>query len=343
MAKETLENKQSLLSMETKRGRILNTLFYPIVLVIIYVLCDIGLRMAGGGGFFGTPVLLTWRMFSTLIIQAVPNMYIAWGLVFIFSAGPDFSAAAILALAATGAAILAQQLGWGYPGLFLGGIGLFLLLQFLSTVVRLKFKLTAWVAGFAMMILYEGVGSFYTTYRSSINRPVETLAADVCRDLPKQPWPIILMIVGILASYLILNKTTLGIEFRAVGSNPQVASYMGIKSKKVAYLATLVGACFLGVAACYNISWSARITMTTGMGSMAFIGKGLSTFLISSAVSRKLSSPFAIALAAFFLSLFFFVLTRLGVPAGTWQEFIMGIFIVVFAALAFAGTKEVVK
>lgn len=329
--------------METKRGRILNTLFYPIAMAILYVILDIVLRMSKGGGLIGTPELLTWKMFSTLIIQAVPNMYIAWGLVFIFSAGPDFSAAAILAMAATAAAILAQQFGLGYFGLFVGGIGLFIILQLISTWVRLKFQLTAWVCGFAMMIFYEGVGNFYTSYRSSISRPIETLSADVCRDLPKMPWPIILVIVGILASYLILNKTTLGIEFRAVGSNPQVAGYMGIKAKKVAYLATVVGACFLGVAACYNISWSARINLTTGMGSMASIGKGLSTFLVSQAISRKLSSPFAIALAAFFLAVFFFTLTRLGVPSGTWQEFILGIFIVVFGAMAFAGNKEVVK
>ena len=102
----------------------------------------------------------------------------------------------------------------------------------ISTLVRIQFKLSAWVAGFAIMIFYEGMGSFYTTYRSSINQPVETLSATVCRDLPKQPWPIILAVIGILASYIILNKTTFGINFRAVGSNAQVAGYMGIKSKK---------------------------------------------------------------------------------------------------------------
>ncbi len=329
--------------METARGRILNLLFYPIVLILVIVACDIALRMYSGGGFFGKTVILNWRMISTLLIQAVPNMYIAWGLVFIFAAGPDFSAAAILALAATGAAVLAQRFHLGYFGLFLGGFGIFIVLQLASTFVRLKFKLDAWVAGFAMMIFYEGVGNFYSTYRSSINQPVETLGANICRDLPKQPWPIILCIIGVAASYLILNKTTLGIEFRAVGSNPQVASYMGIKAKRISYLTTIVGACFLAMAACYNISWAARITMTTGMGSMASIGKGLSTFLISNAISKKLPVPFAIAVSAYFLALFFFVLTRFGVPGGTWQEFIMGIFIVVFAALAFHGNKGVTK
>lgn len=312
----------------------LNTLLYPVLVLILYVVCDL---ILGGGA------LLQWSAFSSLLIQAVPNMYIAWGLTFLFSAGPDFSAAAIMALSGIFAAVCAQGLGLGYIGLFGGGLLVFVVCQLISVYVRMRFKLSAWVAGFAMMIFYEGVGSFYTTYRSSINRPIETLAADVCRDLPKQPWPIILIIVGLAASYIILNKTTLGLNFRAVGSNPQVAGYMGIKAKKTLYLATIVGALFVGMASVYTISYAARINATTGMGSMAFLGKGLSTWLITSAISKKLNPSFAVALSAFFLALFFNVLTRLGVPAGTWQEFIMGIFIVVFGALAFGGTKGVVK
>ena len=140
-----------------------------------------------------------------------------------------------------------------------------------------------------------------------------------------------------------MNRTTLGIEFRAVGSNPQVAGYMGINARKVAYLATVVGAVFLGISSCYTMSYAAKISLNTGMGSMAMLGKGLSTFLISAAINRKLNPTFAVLLAGVFLSTFFNVLARLGVPAGTWQEFIMGIFIVVFASLAFAGNKEVVK
>jgi len=331
--------KPSLFSMETKSGRILSSLIYPVAMLVLYVVCHficVKVNPTAGG-------LIEWNAFSALLIQAVPYMYIAWGLAFLFSAGPDFSAAAIMGLSCMFSAVAAQGWGLGYFGLFGMGLILFVVCQLISTFVRMKFQLTAWVCGFAMMIFYEGIGSFYTTYRASMNRPVETLAADVCRDLPKQPWPIVLIIVGIIAHYIILNKTTLGLNYRAVGSNPQVAGYMGIKAKKTLYLATIIGALFVGMASVYNISYAAKIASTTGMGSMAFLGKGLSTWLVSSAVSKKLNQTFAIALSAFFLAVFFNFLTRIGVPAGTWQEFIMGIFIVVFGSIAFAGTKGVQK
>ena len=324
----------------------MNSLIYPVGFVILFIIFNFILSARQGGG----NVLLNWTAISSLIIQAVPNMFVAWGLLFLFSAGPDFSSAAVMQAACVFAAIVAQAINKAggnaflcYLGFFAAGIGLSVLMQLGSTLVRRVFKLSAWVAGFAMMIFYEGVASYYSQYMAMRSRPIESLSAKLCRDLPHMPWPIILMIVGVAVHYFIMNKTTLGIEFRAVGSNPQVAGYMGINARKVAYLATAVGAVFIGISSCYTMSYAARIVLNTGMGSMAMLGKGLSTFLISSAINRKLNPSFAILLSALFLSTFFNVLTRLGVPSGTWQEFIMGVFIVVFASIAFAGNKEVVK
>ncbi len=338
--------KQPLFSMETKRGRILNQLIYPVAFVVLYVIFNFILSSKQGGG----NVLLNWKAISVLIVQSVPNVFIAWGLLFLFSAGPDFSSAAVIQTACVASAIVAQALnkaGAGnfvcYLGFFAVGIGVSVVMMLGSTLVRRVFNLSAWVSGFAMMIFYEGVGSYYAQYMALKSRPIESLSAKLCRDLPHMPWPVILMIAGVAVHYFIMNRTTLGIEFRAVGSNPQVAGYMGINARKVAYLATVVGAVFLGISSCYTMSYAAKISLNTGMGSMAMLGKGLSTFLISAAINRKLNPTFAVLLAGVFLSTFFNVLTRLGVPAGTWQEFIMGIFIVVFASLAFAGNKEVVK
>ena len=349
---ESKNERLPLFSMETKRGRILNQLIYPVAYVLLYIIFNFVVlgKIKAVNPEQGWNVLLNWKAFSSLIIQSVPNMFIAWGLLFLFSAGPDFSCAAILQLACVAAAIVAQTLSKAgasslvcYIGFFIAGIGLQVLLQLSSTLVRRVFNLSAWVCGFAMMIFYEGIGSFYSQAMALQSRPVESLSAKLCRDLPKMPWPVILVIVGVSAHYFIMNRTTLGIEFRAVGSNPQVAGYMGINSRKVAYMATIVGALFLGLSACYSISYAAKINLQTGMGSMAMLGKGLSTFLISNAINRKLNPSFAILLSGLFLATFFNVLTRLGVPSGTWQEFIMGVFIVVFASIAFAGNKEVVK
>ena len=143
--------------METKRGRILNQLIYPVAFVLLYIIFNFILSSKQGGG----NVLLNWKAFSTLIVQSVPNVFIAWGLLFLFSAGPDFSSAAVIQTACVASAIVAQALsrsGAGsfvcYLGFFITGIGLSIIMQLGSTLVRRVFNLSAWVCGFAMMIFY---------------------------------------------------------------------------------------------------------------------------------------------------------------------------------------------
>ncbi|RRD93903.1 ABC transporter permease [Clostridiales bacterium COT073_COT-073] len=47
------------------------------------------------------------------------------------------------------------------------------------------------------------------------------------------PWPVIYMIVVMLGSYLILNKTKMGRHIYAIGGNPKAAAFAGINSRKI--------------------------------------------------------------------------------------------------------------
>lgn len=324
----------NLYAPESSAKRIMDVMVFPVGLAIIYVLFDL---ILGGG------VLLNKSAFLTLISHTVIQAYIAWGLVFIFSGGPDFSIAGSFVLAANLAALSVVEWGLGYFGLFFFAIIGTVVLQLFATFVRIKCKLPTWVSGLAMLMIYEAVGAVYTSSRTSRGMTNITLNSEQCRVLGQHPFPLIFLVAGTIVMYFIFSKTKVGINYRAVSNNPKVAGYMGIDSKKTQYIAAAVGAVSVGIAAAITISSNAKMDTFTGLGSISVIGKALSTWLLAGAMEKRLSKPICILLGAFFTAFMFNVMTRLNVPSGTWQDVANAAFILFFGVLSFAGTKEVVK
>ena len=318
------ENKTDIFSTDGKSGQIIEKLIFPIGLAIVYIFFDF---LLGGG------VLLQKNAFLTLISHTVIQAYIAWGLIFIFSGGPDFSIAGAMVLAANVGAVAVTNWHLGYFGLFFFCIGVTIVLQLLASFVRIHFKLPTWVSGLAMLMIYEAIGAVYSTSRSARGLTTITLGA----------WPICFLIVGTIVMHFIFSNTKIGINYRASSVNPVVAGYMGIDSKKSQYIAAIVGAVSVGIAAALTMSTNAKLATYTGLGSISVIGKALATWLLAGAMEKRLSKPVCILLGAFFTAFLFNVMTRLNVPSGTWQDVANAGFILVFGALSFAGTKEVVK
>lgn len=330
------DNRQQagIFSTDRKSGQVIEKLIFPLGLAVIYIFFDF---LLGGG------VLLQKNAFLTLISHTVIQAYIAWGLIFVFSGGPDFSIAGAMVLAANVGAVAVTDWKLGYFGLFFFCIVVTIALQMLATFVRIRFKLPTWVSGLAMLMIYEAIGAVYTTSRSSRGLTTITLGADQCRALGKGVWPIIFLIIGTVVMHFIFSNTKVGIHYRAASVNSAVAGYMGIDSKKAQYIAAAVGAVSVGIAAALTMSANAKLDTYTGLGSISVIGKALATWLLAGAMEKRLSKPICILLGAFFTAFLFNVMTRLNVPSGTWQDVANAGFILVFGALSFAGTKEVIK
>jgi simple sugar transport system permease protein len=64
---------------------------------------------------------------------------------------------------------------------------------------------------------------------------------------------IFLAIAALVAFWLVMNRTTLGYEVRAVGFNPDAAAYGGISVKKNFFLAMAISGLFAGLAAAVDI------------------------------------------------------------------------------------------
>ena len=74
---------------------------------------------------------------------------------------------------------------------------------------------------------------------------------------------IFIALFALLVYHLLLNRTTLGFEVRAVGFNPDAAAYGGISVKRNYFLAMAIAGSFAGLAGAIDmVGWKYRLTST---------------------------------------------------------------------------------
>ena len=65
--------------------------------------------------------------------------------------------------------------------------------------------------------------------------------------------------------------------------------------------------------------------------------------LLALALASSINVIIAVPISTFLITLIFNVLTLFGVPSGTFQDFILGVIVILFAILAQRKVKGVVK
>ncbi len=322
------------LSKESGVGRALDTLMFPIIFIIVAIIMNI---VIGGQLLTGSNILI-------MFINCVPNVFVAWGISYIWSSGPDFSAAASMVVAAQVGGILGEEFNLGYLGLFGGCIACAVGLQVFSTFIRLKLNMQPWVIGIAICLIYESFGIMYSTACAAGGHQTVTLSAGKFSAVAQMPWILILLVAGIIFMYLLHGKTQFGINYQAVACNEYVAEQMGIKREKTILIGVAVGAVMIGVASALTMSLSSRVAVSANLGSFGSISKGLCAWLLSSAFDKKINSPIAIFISSLFIAVIFNFLTRMGIPQGTWLDTVLGAFIAVFLCVAaVAERKEIAE
>jgi ABC-type uncharacterized transport system permease subunit len=85
---------------------------------------------------------------------------------------------------------------------------------------------------------------------------------------------IFIALAGLVVYHLILNRTTLGYEVRAVGFNPEAARYGGISVRRNYFLALAISGAFAGLAGAVDLlGWKFRVaTNDFDVGAVGFIG-----------------------------------------------------------------------
>ena len=301
----------------------------PIIIVIAALALLVVLNVVVDGKF------LTFQNFTIILSAATVPAFVAWGFSYLFACGiTDLSAGAIIVLAATASAIVGNALGYAV----LVGV---LCLAVNMTLFQVT-KIPPWIAGLGMTMVYETIAGYYSQVRVSQGLRVEGLA-DEMRVLGRSPAIYIMLVIGFIIAYVTYNKTSIGLNARAVGGNADVAQMMGINTRRALMLGGLMAGFFFGFAGVMKESYAGYVVAQTGLSSLSTVFQPLAAVLLAQALQKHINIAIGIPISTFLIAMIFNILTLMGVPSGTFQEFLLGVIVVVFGITAQRNVKGVVK
>jgi ribose transport system permease protein len=311
------------------------SLLYAAIAIACLAIVVILFNRFVGGAF------LTVTNINALCISAALTSFTAWGYCFIFALNyMDLSVGAAVVVCIFAAGEFGNR--FGYPGVILGGTIVGVILMSVNFNVFAWTKIPSWIAGLGMCLIYEAIASYYTAIKQSQGE-ITVLLKDEYRGLGFAPGVYAVFVFAFFLSYFVYNRTSIGLNVRAIGSNPVVAKAMGINIPVTLVLTGIVCGILIGCAGFVRESYMGRIFAMTGLTSLASIFQPLATVLLAQVLSRRINIIVAVPFCALFIFIWFNALTIVGVPSGTLQEAVLGLCVVAFGIIAQRGTKGLVK
>lgn len=316
-----------------RNKKIRNIAVFMACYVLLFVLANILTQ----GRFF------TYTNMLSTVSHAVYPGLVAFGMIFIFTGGIiDLSIGATVILAGNVGAYLACELDLGYPGLILGCLVCAALCETITVSLGLKLRIPSWIAGLGMTLVYEAIMGIYSSWMAA-TQGTAVLQMDAARGLGRVPGMIIVWLVGFVLCYFLYNRTSIGINIRALGCNSSVAAAMGVKKDRSLIIGTIIGGLFIGAAAMCYVSFNGRLTAVTGMNSVSQIFKSLAVFLLATSFESIVGIPVGALLGSLLIAGLFNCLTLLGVPSGTGQDIVLGLIVIVCGIISKLNYKGVSK
>lgn len=286
---------------------------------------------------FVTVTSLTVNNWMLIIAGAVIPTFTAWGLCFLFAANvTDFSIGAMVILGANPAGTWGNS--FGIIGVLLGGLLVGICLIMANFLIFNLTKIPSWIAGMGMTLIYESIGVVYSNHRLAAGKQVVQLENDL-RVLGMSPWIYVILVTGGVVAYILYNKTSAGINIRAVGNNQHVAKQMGIPVLKTFLCCGLIAGIFFGCSAFLTESYSGRATAAAGLSSISNIFQSLAAVLLAQVMQKRINITIAIPISTILIMAIFNVQTQLGVRSGTYQQVVLGAIVLIFGIIAQRGTK----
>jgi ribose transport system permease protein len=278
---------------------------------------------------------------TVVVSHIIYPAFTAWGLSFLFACGyTDMSVGGVVVLAAFASNVFGNR--YGYPGVVIAGIVVGTLLIFINFNIFAYTKIPSWIASISLAMIYEAFG-FYLKTNSATKQLVTTALSRDYRMLGQLPWSALLLAAGFIAAYIVYNRTTVGLNIRAIGGNTDVSRAMGVNVSRTLTWVGLISGLFIGAAAVVQISYSGLMTVKTGLTSMSIIFQPLAIVLLAQIMKKKINIIIAVPLCSFIIYSIFNLLTILHVPSGTLQEACLGAFLIIFGVIGQRGNRGVVK
>lgn len=284
---------------------------------------------------------LTPKNIEIIVSNSVYPTFIAWALCFLSACGyTDLSMGGVLVLGSFGACAVGNAMG--YPGVIIGGIVVGTLLVCVNFGIFTATRIPSWIASISLALIYEALTVILRT--GKLTKPlVDTELSRDFRALGQFPLNVVILIIGFVVVYFVYNRTTIGLNVRAVGGNTNVSKALGIHVGKTVLAVGLIAGLLMGVACVIQESYNGKTFAMSGLTSIQMIFKPLAISLLAEILSRRINVILAVPFCSIIIYAVFNIMTFFGIPSGTLQDVFLGAFVIVFGIIGQRGTKEVVK
>lgn len=190
---------------------------------------------------FTAPNFLTLNNLINVLRQSSIIGLIALGMTFIMiTAGIDLSVGSIVGLTGMVFALLAPSSGTALWLPLLAGIGVGLLVGFLSAALVVWGKILPFLATLATMAIARTGALVITDGQvvSGLSGPAEWLGSGFVGPIPV---PVIIFVLAALICEFVLSRTKFGSHVYAVGGNEESAKKVGISVNRVLFTVYLIG------------------------------------------------------------------------------------------------------
>ncbi len=306
-----------------------------IVLIVAMVVFGVIVNMITGGRF------LTPKNMEIIISNSIYPTFIAWGLCFLFACGyTDMSMGGVLVVGSFAACAFGNALG--YPGVVIGGLLAGTLMIFINFGIFAVTKIPSWIASISLAMVYEAVSILLRTWKVT-KKFVDTELDRSYRALGQWPLNFVILIIGFIIVYFVYNRTTIGLNVRALGGSNSVARALGINIPKTILWVGLICGVLMGVACIVQESYKGKTFAVSGLTSIQMIFKPLAIALLAQILQKWINIIIVVPFCSVIIYAIFNVMTFFGIPSGTLQDVCLGAFVIIFGIIGQKGVKEVVK
>ncbi|MDD2973117.1 MAG: ABC transporter permease [Lachnospiraceae bacterium] len=213
------------------------------IIVAFLVLCIfLSVNPITSSSFFTTKNLFN------VLRQISTNLYLACGMTMvIILGGIDLSVGSIIALSGCVAAGCVSRYNLPLPVAILAGLIIGLLVGMFNGFVICKTTIPPFIVTLATMNIAKGLAYVYTggSPVRVVTKEWQFIGAGYIGPFPT---PVIILIVVLIITAIIMNKTKIGRHMYAVGGNQQAAEFSGINVAKVKFFVHAFSGVMAGLA-----------------------------------------------------------------------------------------------
>ena len=213
------------------------------IIVAFFVLCVfLSVFPKTSGSFF------TRQNIFNVLRQISTNLFLACGMTMvIILGGIDLSVGSIIALSGCISAGCVARYNLPLPIALLMGLLVGLLVGMFNGAVISKTTIPAFIVTLATMNIAKGLAYVYTggSPVRVVTKEWQFLGAGYVGIFPT---PVVILVIVLIITAIIMNKTKMGRHMYAVGGNQQAAEFSGIKVEKVKFFVHAFSGLMAGLA-----------------------------------------------------------------------------------------------